>query len=210
MVIIKNKININFILLALFSFALSIQKINLPPHKFDNWGNLQISPIWIGWTKFEGFPICKAEKNLPFNIEKISSTIGDKINYPNIFDRITKVHLYNDYIIHIYLDMPFPISNRDYIVKYEYSEIDNQKIYYFYSVDHPNKIHFPNSINLPNAGGKWILDKIDSHSTKVTYIWNGELLGNFPDWALTKAWTTQGAEVLEWLNSALKNRYDRK
>jgi hypothetical protein len=45
---------------------------------------------------------------------------------------------------------------------------------------------------------------LDDKNTEVTYTWNGELLGDFPNWALTRAWETQGEEVLTWLKDALK------
>ena len=35
---------------------------------------------------------------------------------------------------------------------------------------------------------------------------NGELLGNFPDFALHRAWITQGTEVLNWLDQALSKK----
>ena len=193
-----------FIFILTLSFALSVQRINLPPENFDKWNNLQSNHTWIGWTEYGGYPICKAVRTLPFNIDNISIAIEDKRNYPNIFKRITQVRLYEEDVLHIYLDMPFPISSRDYIVKYEYIEKNNQKNYKFFSVDHPKTIEFKGAIKLPNAGGEWILNPLNSNSTQVTYIWNGELLGDFPNWALTNAWKTQGTEVLDWLNSALK------
>ena len=185
------------------SFGISTEKINLPPNNFNNWNILQNDKTWIGWTEFENYPICKAERILNHNFNMVSNAIQDKQNYPNIFERITQIKLYEKDIIHIYLDMPFPISSRDYIVKYETSETDKSKEFYFYSVSHPNSVQFEDSIRLPNAGGKWIIEKLDNKKTKVTYLWNGQLLGDFPDWALTNAWTTQGEEVLDWLNSAL-------
>jgi hypothetical protein len=35
-------------------------------------------------------------------------------------------------------------------------------------------------------------------------MWNGELLGDFPDWALTRAWIEQGNEVMTWIEEALE------
>lgn len=185
------------------TIGFSIEKLNLPNDDFKDWKILQSNKTWIGWTEFDNYPICKAERILTHQIESVSNTIENKENYPNVFDRITKVKLYEKDIIHIYLDMPFPISSRDYIVKYEFNEDNFKYIYEFHSVNFPNSVRFPDSIRLPNAGGKWILEPMENNSTKVTYIWNGELLGDFPDWALTNAWITQGEEVLEWLNSAL-------
>ena len=45
--------------------------------------------------------------------------------------------------------------------------------------------------------------KLGSNKTEVTYIWNGELLGNFPDIGLNKAWSIWGKEIFDWLNEAL-------
>ena len=60
-------------------------------------------------------------------------------------------------------------------------------------------------IRLLRATGQWKLNYIDIDQTEVIYIWNGELLGDFPNWALTKAWKKQGDEVLTWLREALEN-----
>ncbi|MFH1463060.1 MAG: hypothetical protein ABIO70_01610 [Pseudomonadota bacterium] len=59
------------------------------------------------------------------------------------------------------------------------------------------------SVRLPRAEGQWKLEPAGPSATKVTYTWNGELLGDFPDWALTRAWATQGEEVMHWLEGAL-------
>ena len=57
---------------------------------------------------------------------------------------------------------------------------------------------------LSGAGGGWILHPIDGYTTELTYMWNGELLGKFPDWALTRAWVEQGNEVMTWIQEALQ------
>ena len=59
-------------------------------------------------------------------------------------------------------------------------------------------------MRLVNAGGKWKLESINNNLTKVTYIWNGEMLGNFPSWGLKRAWSKQGNEVLRNLKETLK------
>ena len=61
-------------------------------------------------------------------------------------------------------------------------------------------------IRLTDAAGLWKLDKISSNTTLVTYTWNGQLLGNFPEFGLEKAWITQGNEVLEWLTLELSKK----
>lgn len=192
--------------LFIISTVFSVQKINLPPINYTDWVILKSDDTWVGWTELDGFPICKAKKIIPYNIKTVAHAIEDKQNYPLIFDRITQVNLYEEDIIHIYLDMPFPISSRDYIVQYYYSEINGIISYKFFSVEHPNSVDYPNAIRLPNAGGEWILKPLNDKTTEVAYVWNGELLGDFPDWALTRAWVTQGSEVLDWLNEFLERK----
>ena len=58
-------------------------------------------------------------------------------------------------------------------------------------------------VGRPKTIKKDLLNKTSKNKTKVTYAWNGELLGNFPDFGLEKAWITQGTEVLNWLDQAL-------
>ena len=55
-----------------------------------------------------------------------------------------------------------------------------------------------------NAAGKWKLVPKNKNETSVSYIWNGELLGDFPSFALERAWKTQGNEIIHWLNDALE------
>jgi hypothetical protein len=70
-------------------------------------------------------------------------------------------------------------------------------------VEHPNGRLGSQHVRLPNAAGIWILTKINESQTKIVYAWNGELLGNFPEFGLTRAWVTQGTEVLNWLDESL-------
>jgi hypothetical protein len=73
-------------------------------------------------------------------------------------------------------------------------------------VDHPKGTLYSDHVRLPNAAGIWILTALEPNKTKVIYAWNGELLGNFPNFGLTRAWVTQGTEVLNWLDEELTKR----
>jgi len=147
---------------------------------------------------------CKAEKILPFEINQISTIIEDKGNYPNVFKRIEDAVILSYDIVHISLDMPFPFSGRDYIVKFVTEKTDQEYSYTFTASDEiviPEREHY---VRLIHAGGRWKLARMNNNNTKVSYTWNGELRGDFPDWALERAWKVQGTEVLNWLNEALK------
>ena len=109
---------------------------------------------------------------------------------------------YNNNIVHVILDLPGMFNNRDYVVKFKSIKNNNAIVYEFESIHdliEPNN----NSVRLVNAGGKWKLESINNNLTKVTYIWNGDMSGNFPSWGLKRAWTKQGNEVLGNLKTAL-------
>ena len=48
--------------------------------------------------------------------------------------------------------------------------------------------------------------KINDSSTEVVYTWNGFLGGSFPSYALTKAWTTQGKEMITRIRKEKERR----
>ena len=136
-------------------------------------------------------------------MDEIAEIIEDIDQYPTVFKRVTETKRLDSNIIHVMLDMPFPFSGRDYVIKYSSEKDENIWKFSFYAVDHPKGTLKPGVVRLDNAAGIWILKGLPNNKTMVTYAWHGELLGNFPDFGLNKAWITQGTEVLTWLDKAL-------
>ena len=186
------------ILVASFSFA-----IQIPLYVDSDWEVLQSESVVIEWQDYDGFPFCKASKKISAPMEEITKLLEDKENYHQIFDRIEYSKLLSPEIVHIKLDMPFPFSGRDYIVLYSQHQIENDLYYRFEATNQIPISVDQNYVRLTHAAGGWILHPINEHTTELTYMWNGELLGDFPDWALTRAWVEQGNEVMSWIEDAL-------
>ena len=180
----------------------------LPPNSYNEWIYLTNDRIKVKYSSNFEIPWCRSSANFRFSQDEIYNALKDLKNYKNIFDRVSVSKLLNqeDGIAYIRLNMPWPYSDRDYTVRFIESRDNNDIIFQFYSVAHPNTPNNTGSVTLPRAGGEWRLNYIDSNRTHVTYTWNGELLGNFPDYGLTTAWETQGSEVMIWLNEYLKGR----
>ena len=85
----------------------------------------------------------------------------------------------------------------------KYKTPDNWE-FSFRAVKHINAPLEKDHIRLVNAAGKWKLISKGDNQTSVSYTWNGELLGDFPDFALKRAWKTQGNEIIHWITNALK------
>ena len=169
-----------------------------------DWNIIQKNEPEIRWTTYEGYPICQATSVLPFSIESISSIIEDVRNYPKVFKRIHKTNILEKNIIHVMLDMPFLLSDRDYVIKYKKNKTQNNWDFTFRAVKHTNAPLDKDYVRLVNAAGKWKLISKDDNQTLVSYTWNGELLGDFPNFALERAWKTQGNEIIHWINDALE------
>ena len=182
-----------------FSFGLDLKSIN----QLNDWVILQEEPVKVDWLSFEGYPISRAEKLIEHNLNEIADIIKDIDQYPIVFKRVTETKRLDSNIVHVMLDMPFPFSGRDYVIKYSSERDENLWKFSFYAVDHPEGILKPGVVRLDNAAGIWILKGLPNNKTMVTYAWHGELLGSFPDFGLNKAWITQGTEVLTWLDKAL-------
>ena len=195
---------INIPILLFLIPAVSIKAFDIPTSEsIDSWIVLQDDVTWIGWTDHSGFPVCQTRANFPYPMKSISNIIEDIENYPNVFKRITTAKILDDDIAYLMLDMPFPFSGRDYIIQFIKNKSETDWVFSFKAVTHidapPNK----RSVRLINAAGAWLIRPISNNETAVTYTWNGELLGDFPSWALPKAWKTQGNEIIEWLGEAL-------
>ena len=176
----------------------------LPPQNIEKWEILKDNKIWIGWQHIGEFDWCRAKSILDASITDIRKIIEDKENYPTIFKRIERTQIITDEIVYIALDMPFPFAGRDYVVKYSQEQIGTDFIYRFHAVIHPEAPLHNKYVRLVHSAGEWHLTPLDSTKTEITYTWNGELLGDFPDWALPRAWKQQGLEVITWLKEAVK------
>jgi len=198
----------NYLLAAIICSGLF--SIDHPAHEsLDNWNILQGDDyeIWIGWLDTPEIDWARTTSTLPYSIDKISKMIEDLENYYQIFDRVKSSDIVADDIVHIRIDMPFPISDRDYIVQYKTEKNKDNVSYKFQAVKDTNIKLSDGCIRLANAAGEWYLKAVNESSTKVVYTWNGELGGDFPDWALTRAWGKQGSEMIEWLSESLEELY---
>ena len=194
-----------FTLLFFLNLGVYYSELNLKDFKSPiEWNIIQEGDMEIKWTNYQGFPICKVSSSLPYSIEPIAKIIEDVEHYPKVFRRIHEVKILGENTVHIMLDMPFLLADRDYVIKHKKSRKDSEWEFSFVSGNHKNAPLNKNYIRLINAAGKWELSPKNQNETLLSYTWNGELLGDFPDFALQRAWKTQGNEIIQWITYALK------
>jgi len=170
----------------------------------NEWEIIQETDVNLKWTNQNGFPVVRATAKMPFPIDSISKIIEDVKNYPNVFRRIHEIQILDKNIIHIMLDMPFLLSDRDYVIQYSKNKSKATWKFSFNAIDHEGAPATEKYVRLINAFGKWELSPTNENETLLVYTWNGELLGDFPEFALKRAWKTQGNEIIHWIKDALK------
>ena len=160
-------------------YIFSIASAEISFDKIDTvkiWNTIQNENIQIRWTYYGGYPICQTTSLLPFSLESIASVIEDVGNYPNIFKRINKTKILQNDIVHIMLDMPLFLSNRDYVIQYKKQKSQETWEFTFNAVEHLDAPENNNYVRLVNAAGRWQLTPESKKNTLVSYTWNGELL----------------------------------
>ena len=190
----------------LLFFSLLLSNIKIPPSDLDNWNILNNKNPWIGYRDYEELPWCRSTDIFPYSISEIEYFVGDFDSYNMIFHRMKSSEIVDTNIVYLRVDYPFFLSDRDYIVKYYSFKEGNNIIYQWKALVHQNVPVYDDAVRLINAAGEWRLNYISLDSTEVSYSWNGELLGDFPSFSLTRAWETGGTEIIQELREAIENK----
>ena len=192
-------------LIILIFISCLYYSITLPEPGIKGWEILNDGSVWVGYKESGNIPWCRVVSILPYAIDEIDPIVGNFDNYSKIFTRIVHSEVIENNIVYLQIGMPMFFSNRDYVVEYNSFTEGRDAGYQWKSVIHSDVPSSDELVRLINAAGEWRLTPEDNNSTKISYTWNGELLGDFPNFYLTTAWETQGLEIIEWLIGALEN-----
>ena len=170
-----------------------------------NWEVLKDKDVLIKTFKGD-YPHCRAEIIIKYPMGKVLDVIEDVENYKFFFKSITVSDTNNDNAVRLAINMPFPFTDRDYTVKFKRLE-DKNSVNYLYepivTEDFPEDEKY---IRLIDARGGWTLISLNDSSTLVTYDWNGDMRGDFPNWAYNQAWIRQGNEIMLDLRKEINKR----
>ena len=195
-----------FFLLSSFGLNSNLSS-SVPDINHDDWKTIyDYNKVWVGTTKINNFDVCQTKTTLPYNYKEIEVLIKDLENYPNVFLRIKSAEVIKKNLVHLVVDMPYPFYDRDYIVEYEKINHEYHIIYQFFSKSKEYNRKNPNYVRLLNHFGEWRLIPQGKNQTQIIYTWNGELSGDFPEYAFERAWAKQGAEIWTWMRDAVENK----
>jgi hypothetical protein len=184
---------------------LSIIFSSIPTVDYNQWIPLQKGDISVAYTEKE-YTWCFSMSTFSTNMEDLLKIIEDVENYDKIFDSIRKSTRDENDIVHIMVDYPMPLSDRDYVVKFYKILETHEIIYRFHSTINLNIPENKDYIRLNNAAGEWRLRDMNNGEILVTYTWNGELKGSAPMWILKRSWIRQGNEIMINLKERLESQ----
>ncbi|MFT5681941.1 MAG: putative membrane protein [Myxococcota bacterium] len=157
-------------------------------------------PVDCAWS--EGVPWCTASVTIDAPAAQVEGILSDFSGLPSIFPRIESSSQLDENIIHVVLEMPFPLAPRDYVAKFTREEAAGETRLHWIAVEHPAAPLSEAHVRLLSTAGTWTIRPDSETTTEVIYRWNAELGGDVPSWALPRAWQMQGDEVLGRLKVA--------
>jgi hypothetical protein len=150
----------------------------------------------------DGTPWCASEMVVTCDVPYLEGLLKDFSQYPTTFPRVVSANELSPNIVHILVDMPFPLSPRDYVANFRREQLDNGVHFWWTSVIHPEAKEKQEVVRLPNSAGSWTVKSVSDGKSSVRYFWNAEIGLDIPEWALPRVRRTQGQEVMFWLQEA--------
>lgn len=172
------------------------------PGSDATWSTLQTGDTTVECTTVAGEPWCRSSGLVELPIEAVSKTLENMAAHQDLFESIVSIHVLAPDVMHITLDFPFPLSDRDYVAKYARSTEGEAKLYRWSPVTDAAAPPVSGVVRLPEMAGEWKLEPAGSGKTKVTYTWHADVLGSLPNASLTIARKKAGSEALKDIRKA--------
>lgn len=144
-------------------------------------------------------PWCVGELSIDAPPEVVRATLQNFSHYPTMFPRVRSVESVSGDVVHVTLQMPFPLQDRDYIIRAT-SAGDELTLL---PVAHPL---VEGVVRLPEFSGRWTFQP-EGEGTAVVYVWHTDMGADIPEWAWERTWRTQGSEVLGRLKRYVEATY---
>ena len=165
------------------------------------WKVLSKGDPHIECTEVSGEPWCRSTGMVPLPIASVAATLEDMPAHQHLFESIISIRVVAPDTMHITLDFPAPLSDRDYVAKYTRTTDGETRMYRWSSVAHPDAPEVDGVVRLPKMAGEWRLEPV-GNQTRVTYTWEAEIAGSFPSFALNTARKKAGGEALKDIRKA--------
>jgi len=167
------------------------------------WSELTSNPVRVECTEIGGEPWCRSFGLVHAPIEQVSQALQNMRYNAGMFESVVKIDVISDEVLHIVLDYPAPLDDRDYVARYTFSQQGEDHIFSWVP-DAAAEVPVEDGVvRLPSFAGEWRLTP-KGEGTWVRYTWQGEINGSFPAFGYSQARKKAGHEALKDLANTQK------
>jgi len=160
------------------------------------WSELASSPVRVECTEVGGEPWCRSFGVIAAPMEQVSQALQNMRYNAGAFEAVVKIDVISDDVLHIVLDYPAPLDDRDYVARYTFSQQGEAHLFSWVP-DAASQVPVADGVvRLPKFAGEWKLTP-KGEGTAVRYTWHGEINGSFPAFGYTQARKKAGHEALK-------------
>ena len=177
-------------------FALLITSALALPGPDATWEVLEDSTVRIECTEANGEPWCRSTALVSATQANVAEALENMGSQADIFEAVSSIRDLGSNTFHVTLDFPGMMSDRDYVVTFSKASQGDDLVYGWVPVKHAEAPPVDGVVRLSKMAGEWRLSPAGAN-TQVTYLWQAELMGSFPNWALSVARKKAGNEALK-------------
>ena len=149
-------------------------------------------------------PWCRSIGTIDRPIDRVAAVLEDMPKFRDRFPRILALEMLEPDTLHVVLDYPAGLSDRDYVARYTKTTDGDARLLRWVPVTHPKAPETDGVVRLPRMAGEWRLEPVDADTTRVTYLWQAEIGGSFPTFLAARARSMTGTEALSDLAAATR------
>ncbi len=180
--------------MTILPFLLSAATAAMPGDE-ASWSTVGESPVRVECTEVDGEPWCRSFGLVHAPLEQVSQALKNMRYSADLFESVVSIDIISDTVLHVVLDYPAPLDDRDYVASYTFSQDGDAHLFTW--VPASDEVPVPDGVvRLPRFAGEWRLEPRDG-GTWVRYTWQGEINGSFPSFAYTQARKKAGYEALK-------------
>jgi len=173
------------------------------PGNDSTWKELAQKPVHVECTEFNGKPWCRSRGLVMAPMAAVSEALKQMRHNAEMFESVISVDIVSSDVLHVVLDYPPPLDDRDYVAKYTFTDAGDTHTYSWIPAPEAKVPNVDGVVRLPNYAGEWRLES-QGEATWVRYTWQAEINGSFPSFGYSTAWKKAGHEALKDLANTQK------
>lgn len=158
-----------------------ISSILAMPPSSAQWTTIQSSPVRIECALEGEKPYCRSTGVIGVPVAQASETFAKLDEHVSKMGAIAAVNRLESDTLHVVMDYPFPLDDRDYVARFAHrTEADGTEVYGWVPVVHAGAPPTDGVVRLTWLDGEWRFAPAGGQ-TRVTYLWQADPGGNLPD-----------------------------